>query len=329
MRAQILRSFGQQARFELVDVEEPVARVGEVLIGIRATSINPIDCKLRRHGGEVAPVLPAILGSDIAGHVIEVGSGVSHFAVGDAVFGYIGGVRGSPGAYAERAAVDARLVARAPQSIPLEHAAALPLPGLTALDGLERSGVSSGSSVLIVGANGGVGNLAVQLAKAMGATVHAAVHAEAGLSLAYDNGADDAFLPIAGTLAEEARLRTAGAGYRLVFDCTNGIDLPELFGAAGQGGHVVTLVTRRQSDLGLLSKQGLSLHAVFVPGAVLGGVGRDQYGPRLERLAELVDAGFVKPRIHKQTFALDELGVAHDLFESGRLDGKIIILCDA
>lgn len=327
MRAQFLRSFGEDARFEAALVDDPVPGAGEVLIEIAATSINPIECKLRRFGTDVAPALPAILGSDIAGHVVRLGPGVDRLAVGDAVFGCIGGVRGMPGAYAELAAIDSRLVALAPRSIPLAHAAALPLAGLTAAEGLERSAVGRGNSVLVLGASGGVGHLALHMAKALGASVHEGLSSQAKLRAALASGTHAGFATSQETVGDYAMRVTQGLGFDVLFDCTNGIDLDKLFAATSQGGHVISLVTRRACDLGLLSKKGLSLHAIFIPNPLLTGVGREAFAPRLERIAALVDSGAIPLKVHPEFFTLDRIGEAHALFESSQAEGKIIVLC--
>ena len=328
MRAQLLYSFGGDAKFTAVELPDPAPGPGQVLIRIVATSVNPIECKLRQYGGEVAPELPALLGSDLAGRIIAIGPGVDRFVVGDEVFGYVGGVRGYPGAYAQMAAVDARLVAAAPRSIPLAHAAALPLAGLTAAEALERSHVAPGKAVLILGATGGVGHLAVQMASALGAAVHAGVRSPDRLDAALGLGADTSFATDRESPIEYAKRVTSGTGFDALLDCTAGVDLGALFGALRDGGHLVSLVTRRACDLSLMSRKGLSLHTIFVPNSLLNGTGHEAYTTRLERIAGLVDAGWIKPQIDRRIFTLDQVGDAHSAFKSGPVDGKILIMCE-
>ena len=324
----MLYGFGDNASFVATDLPDPVAGLGQVLVRIVATSVNPIECKLRRHGGPVAPDLPALLGSDLAGHVVAIGPGVDRFAPGDAVFGYIGGVRGNSGAYAQMAAVDARLLAAAPRSIPLAHAAALPLAGITAAEALERSCVGPGDTVLILGATGGVGHLAVQMAKALGANVHAGVSSSARIDQARALGADVAFVTDQETPIDHVERAAGEQGYDALIDCTSGTDLTRLFGALRDGGHLVSLTTRRTCDLETLSRKALSLHAVFVPNALLSGFGLEVYGKRIERIAALVDAQQLVPRIEPRTFTLDNLGEAHARLEGGNADGKILVCCE-
>jgi NADPH2:quinone reductase len=112
MRAQIIEAFGETDVFRLASLPEPVPAPGEVVVALAATSVNPVDYKLRRHGPAIAPVLPAVLGCDIAGTVVAVGAGVTEFKCGDEVYGCAGGVAGvSGGTYAERIAADARVLA--------------------------------------------------------------------------------------------------------------------------------------------------------------------------------------------------------------------------
>ena len=329
MRAQVLHAFGDDALFSAVELGDPTAGPGQLLVEIAATSINPIEVKLRRHGGEVAPDLPAVLGSDLAGHVVAVGLGVERFAVGDKVFGYIGGVRGSPGAYASMAAVDSALLACVPHSIPLAHAAALPLAGLTALDALERSGVGCGTSLLILGATGGVGHLAVQMARALGAVIHAGVRSSDRIGAALELGADTAFSLDRESPVDHHSRVTCGAGFDVIIDCTAGIDLGLMMAALRDGGQLVSLVTRRACDLGIWSRKGLTLHAIFAPNWLRSERKREMCGARLERIARLVDTGQLRPRIDGENFILDQLNNAHARFESGHAEGKIIIACAA
>ena len=327
MRVQILRHFGADARFEPAELPDPVAGPGEVLVRIAATSINPIELKLRRFGGDVAPALPAVLGCDLSGEVVAVGPGVDRLAVGDAVFGCVGGVNGMPGTYATMAAVDARLVARAPRQIPLRDAAALPLAGLTASFALQRAQLSPGQSALILGATGGVGHLAVQMARALGATVHAGVRTAAKIATALSLGADAAFSTDGEDPGQYAARVTAGEGFDLVVDCSVGIDLAQLLEATAQGGHVVTLVTQRANDLRQFSARGLSMHAVFVPGPLLTGRGREAFAPQLERIADWIDTGLVRPNIDRERFSLDRIEDGHAKLHSGSADGKILVVC--
>lgn len=167
MLAQVIRSFGDVDVFEGETLPDPVPAPGEVLVRIVAASVNPVDTKLRKAASASAPELPAVLGCDFAGEIVAVGQEVTGLAVGDPVYGCAGGFRGvAGGTYAELIAADARLIAKAPTALPLREAAALPLVAITAWEGLERAGVRAASRILVHGGTGGVGHVAVQLAKA-------------------------------------------------------------------------------------------------------------------------------------------------------------------
>lgn len=171
MKAQVIEKFGEPSVFQLVDVPKPAPASGQVLVRVSATSVNPLDARLRRNGGPLVPKTPAILHLDFSGTVAEVGQDVRGFAVGDEVFGFAGGVGGIPGALAEYLVADAQLIARKPKSISMKEAAALPIVSVTAWEGLvNRAAVKKGSHILVHAGAGGVGHMAVQLAKHLGAT---------------------------------------------------------------------------------------------------------------------------------------------------------------
>lgn len=164
-----------QAALIVRSVSRPIPGEGQVLIKVHAAGINPLDTKIAAGGGAHArQPLPAVLGIDLAGMVVERGEGVNDFAPGDEVFGMAGGIGGAQGALAEYIAVDARLIAPKPRSLSMREAAALPLAFITAWEGLvDRANVRAGQQVLIHGGAGGVGQMAVQIAKARGAEVYA------------------------------------------------------------------------------------------------------------------------------------------------------------
>ena len=209
MQAQIISAWGGAENFEGATLPDPVPGPGEVLVQIAATSVNPADYKLRQAGPPIAPELPAVLGCDAAGRVLAMGDGVTDFAPGDEVYGCVGGVRGVPGCYAETITADARLLAPKPASLTLREAAALPLVTITAWEGLDRAGVRDGQSVLVHGGAGGVGHVAIQLAKARGAEVSATVSSEEKAALARALGADHTidYRNEAAALADAGKLR--------------------------------------------------------------------------------------------------------------------------
>lgn len=325
MRAQIIRAFGGIDRFEAVDLPRPEPGPGDVLVRIVAASVNPVDVKIRAGGGAIAPELPAVLGCDMAGIVVAVGEGVSDFAAGDRVYGCVGGVRGvAGGTYAEYVIADARLLAPAPEGIPLRLAASLPLVTITAWEGLERAGVGPGTTVLVHGGAGGVGHVAVQLAKARGAHVTATVSSAEKATIVTDLGADATIDYRRESVDAYVARLTGGRGFDVVFDTTGGSDIATSFAGARLNGQVVSIVTGYSADLTPMHYKGLSLHVVFMLIPMLHDLGRAAHGEILRDAARLVPDR-LRPLIDPERFTLDDVAAAHAKLESGRAVGKILI----
>ncbi len=171
MKAAIVRRYGDATGVEIAEIPDPVPGPHQVLIRVRASSLNPLDVKLR--AGDLRWVMPlrfpAVLGFDLAGEIEALGAGVSGWSTGEPVYGRTDARTG--GAHAERAVVGASVIDRIPAGLGFEEAASLPLVAMTALQGLRQAAVKAGDRVLINGAAGGVGCAAVQIARAMGAQV--------------------------------------------------------------------------------------------------------------------------------------------------------------
>jgi NADPH2:quinone reductase len=191
MKAQLLIAFGGPENFQLTEVSKPIVQDGTLLIRLAATSVNSLDIKIREGGLSIAPALPTILGSDIAGTVEEIGDGVIGFAPGDEVYGCAGGVKGFGGSLAEYLVTDAKLIAPKPKTLSMHEAAALPLESITAWQGLERAKTCSSDHVLVHGATGGVGHVGLQLARAIGARIGTTVGANEDAEIARSLGADE------------------------------------------------------------------------------------------------------------------------------------------
>jgi len=235
MRAQVLTKFGGPENFLLTDIPKPAIEAGKLLVRVAATSVNQVDIKIRG-GLPIGPDLPAVLGADVAGVVEAVGAGVLDFAPGDEVYGCAGGVKGQSGAMAEYMLADARLVAPKPRSLSMREAAALPLVGITAWDLLERSMAGAADHILIHGGVGGVGHVAMQLAKTLGARVATTVASAEAAVLAKSLGADETINYREEAVdAYTARL-TAGLGFNVVLDTVGRDNLPNSFAALAEDG---------------------------------------------------------------------------------------------
>ncbi len=173
MKAIVLHEHGGPELFRVEEVANPELRSGHILIKVAASSVNPVDFKIRQGLIPIGPDLPGILHGDMAGVVEEVDEEVDGFVPGDEVYGCVGGFKDLPGVLADYALADARLLAKKPADLSMTEAAALPLVTITAWNALmDRAKVSKGQKVLVHAAAGGVGHVGLQLAKASGAEVH-------------------------------------------------------------------------------------------------------------------------------------------------------------
>src|SRR4051794_33106470 len=237
MRAAVLESHNARQRLSTISMPEIGPR--EVLVRVRASGVNPLDTKIQAGAAAHARhPLPAIPGIDLAGVAEQTGREVSRFKPGDEVYGMIGGVGGHPGSLAEFAAVDADLLALKPANLGMREAAALPLVFITAWEGLvDRSGVSAGQKVLVHGGGGGVGHIAIQIARAFGADVFA-TGSEPRRAVIERFGA--AFIDHhAETVAEYVARYTDGRGFDLVYDTGGGATLDASFTAVWRVGGFV------------------------------------------------------------------------------------------
>ena len=316
--------------FELVDRPLPALPAGHVLVRIRASGVNPLDTKIRAGAaGHAKQPLPAILGLDLAGVVVRLGAGVTRFAVGDEVWGLAGGVGGLQGTLAQFAAVDADLLAPKPRKLTMREAAALPLVAITAWEGLvDRARTRAGQRVLVHGGAGGVGHVAIQLARAFGAEVFATV-SPAQFDIARGFGAT----PIdytTSTPADYVRRHTgADDGFDVVYDTVGGATLDASFAAVRRySGHVVSALGWGTHALAPLSFRGATYSGVFTLWPMLSGQGRAHHGEILREVAALVDAGKLAPMVDARRFTLAEAEAAHALVASGKASGKVVVEID-
>ncbi|RZL30091.1 MAG: quinone oxidoreductase, partial [Rubrivivax sp.] len=305
-------------------------RTGQLLVRICASGVNPLDTKIR--AGQAAHArqpLPAVIGMDLAGVVEQVGPGLTGWQPGEAVYGLAGGIGGLQGTLAQYIAVDADLLARKPGRLSMREAAALPLAVITAWEGLvDRAQLRAGQTVLVQGGAGGVGHVAVQLARARGAQVFATVAAD-DAELIKSWGAT----PIdfrAETVADYVGRHTAGRGFDVVFDAVGGAVLDASFTAVRRhGGHVVSILGWGTHSLAPLSFRAATYSGVFTLLPLLTGEGRAAHGRILAEAAALVDAGLLTPRLDARRFTLATAQRAHDLVASGAGQGKLVVDIDA
>jgi 2-desacetyl-2-hydroxyethyl bacteriochlorophyllide A dehydrogenase len=311
MKAAVIEAFGPDIPVRVRDVPRPAPGPGQVLVEVRASSVNPIDWKIP--GGQMAmrygSTFPMILGFDASGVVVEAGPDVSTFAPGDPVFARSD--VGAGGCYAEYAVLNTRTVAHKPEELSHSEAAAMPLAALTALNGLRDPGhLKAGQRVLIIGASGGVGTYAVQIARNMGARVTAvctagngALARELGAEQVIDYGREQVLVP--------------GANYDVIYDTVGAHNLDVARPALSASGVYITLVPVPGIEFFMPGqterKAGGGYFLVWAPTAA-----------DLRILAGWVREGRLKSVIDSE-FRFDEIPAAHTRSKTLRAQGKIVL----
>ncbi|UPK68740.1 zinc-dependent alcohol dehydrogenase family protein [Chitinophaga filiformis] len=324
MHALILENYGDP--FVYAQIDRPRPDHGEVLVRVKASGLNPLDAKIK--AGQAALVkqpLPAVLGIDMAGVVVEVGEGVTGFAPGDKVYGMTGGVAGLQGSLAEYVAVDAELIARKPVNLTMREAAAIPLGFITAWEGLvDKAKVVAGQKVLIHGGSGGVGQMAIQIAVAFGADVYAT-----------DTDGKKAVIEWLGathidsdtmSVTEYVDKYTHRAGFDIVFDTVGGDTLDASFEAVKpQDGHVISSLGWGSHSLAPLSSKGATYSGVFTLLPMLTGMGREHHAAILREATRMAEAGQILPLLDPRHFHLQTAEQAHTLIVNRSATGKIVV----
>ena len=325
MKALVLNGFNTP--FELKEIAKPVAQKGEVLVKIMASGVNPLDLKIKSgQAAHAQPKMPgAILGIDMAGVVVAVGEDVNAFAVGDEVYGMVGGIAGVQGTLSEYAAVDADLLAIKPANLTFKEAAALPLITITAWEALvDRANIGPGSTVLVHGGAGGVGHIAIQIAVSKGAAVYTTVSPEQA-AVVRNYGAipiDRTKYDVEGYVAEF----TKGEGFDVILDTIGGAVLDASFTAVKRyTGHVVSILGWGSHSLAPLSFRGASYSGVFTLYPLISGNGRRHHGEILTETTKLIQAGKMRPVVDERTFSLETIDEAYKAMEDGSAKGKIVI----
>ncbi|MFD1910644.1 zinc-dependent alcohol dehydrogenase family protein [Halodurantibacterium flavum] len=317
MKAAVLTRFGGPDSFELRDVPVPQVGARQVRVRVHATALNPLDYQIRRGDYADYVPLPAITGHDVSGVIEELGSDVHEFAVGDEVY-YTPQIFGDAGSYAEQHVADVDLVGRKPRNISHLEAASLTLVGGTVWEAfVQRAQLSIGETVLIHGGAGGVGTIAIQVAKATGARVITTARS-VNDPFVRSLGADEVIDYTANDYVSAVADLTQGQGVNVVLDTIGGDTLAKSPLVLADAGRVVSIVDIAQPQ-NLIEAWGknAAYHFVFT---------RQNRG-KLDALTNLVERGQVKPVIGA-TLPLDRMAEAHDLLENGSahgLRGKVAI----
>jgi len=317
MKAIVLIKFGGFDSFEMRDVSVPAVGPRQIRVRVHATAINPLDYQIRRGDYADSVPLPAIIGHDVSGVVNDKGANVSEFDIGDEVY-YTPRIFGGPGSYAEQHVADVDLVARKPHNINHLEAASLTLVGGTVWEALvSRAQLAVHETILIHGGAGGVGTIAIQLAKAMGARVITTAR-RSNHDFVRSLGADEAIDYASDDYVTAVADLTQGKGVNVVFDTIGGDTLTRSALALADAGRVVSIVDIAQPQ-NLIEAWGknAAYHFVFT---------RQNRG-KLDALTNLVERGLIKPVIGA-VLPLARMGEAHELLEGGGsrgLRGKVVI----
>ncbi len=329
MKAIIMRAPGGPDVLELVDLPKPTIRSTDILVRMVAAGLNPVDYKLRTRGSFAPKGEAVVLGADGTGIVEAIGTDVTRFAVGDAVYFCDGGFGLTPGTYCEYRAVDEWHAAHKPQSLSFEQAAAAPLVLITAWEALfERtSGVVEGARVLVHAGGGGVGHVAIQLAHDAGALVAATVSAEKA-ELAMSLGAVKTIDYRTTDFVVETKAWTDGNGADVVFDTVGGETFAKSFHAVRPYGELVSCVESTWPGDGSTVAQHANLRVGFewMPGPAVYGWedAKRKQATILQTGAELFDAGKLRI-IVAETYPLEAIADAHRSLERGSTTGKIVV----
>ncbi|MDP1897899.1 MAG: zinc-dependent alcohol dehydrogenase family protein [Sulfurimicrobium sp.] len=312
---------------QLADIPVPeLPSPSHLRVKLCAAGVNPVDTKLRKGG---VPVLPAVLGCDGAGVVESVGASVTRFQPGDEVFFFNGGIGTEQGNYAEYTVIHEDYAAAKPQRLSMNAAAALPLVWITAWESLhDRAQLKAGESVLIHAAAGGVGHVAVQLAKHLGARVAVTVSGPDKAAFAKALGADRLIDYKAEDFVTAALDWTDGQGVDVVFDTVGGETFCRSFGAAKVYGKVVTLLQTacEAGDLKTARSRNQSIHyeLMLTPLQLDMHSARVNQRKMLEAASGLIEGGKLNIRVN-QVLPLNQAEAAHRLIEGGHMSGKAVL----
>ncbi len=312
MKAMVITAFGGPEVFKEQDVSKPKPGENDVLVKVYATSVNPVDYKIRKAGSWAGVKPPAIIGYDVSGVIEAIGSRVKDFKVGDEVY-YTPEISGAQGSYAEYHAAHEAIVARKPSNLNHREVASIPLAGCTAFEALvDVADIKSGESVLIQAGAGGVGSLAIQIAKALGLFVFATCGSN-NKELVKQLGADRVIDYRAEDFVDVILKETAQKGVDVVFDTAGGETLLKSVDAVKHSGRIVSIVSSN-INLDAAKNKNVTVNYLFMK--------RER--SKLDALRALIEKGRVKPVIDS-VMPLKDVALAQQRLEKGGVRGKIVL----
>jgi len=328
MKAILMTAAGGPEVLSLQDIDEPqIAAPTDIKVKLHAAGVNPIDTKVRRRGVFYPNPLPAVLGCDGAGEVVAVGAAVERFKAGDKVWFCHGGLGREQGNYAEFTVLDQRWAGLMPKTLAFAEAAAAPLVLITAWGALfERGGLRAGQTVLIHAGAGGVGHVAIQLAKLKGARVITTVSSEQKAEFVRALGADDVINYRENGFAETVKALTAGKGCDLVFDTVGPAVFEQSIPVTAHFGRLVTILDPGALDWSEARMRNLLIGFELMLTPMLRDLheARDKHLDMLNQCATGFDQGRLKIHVGAQ-LPLADAAAAHRRIEDGHTQGKIVL----
>jgi len=324
MRAIVVPEFGGPEVLKPQEMPVPTPGEHNLLIEVHACGLNPVDFKVRRGALTKGRELPIILGFDVSGVVCDLGKSATGFRVGDEVYAAPALVRN--GANAEFVCVDARTAALKPKTLDHVDAAALPLVTITAWEALlQRARIQSGETVLIHAGGGGVGHVAIQLAKLHGCRVLTTASQPASLELCRQLGADVVINYREADFVKRVKEETNGRGCPVGFDTVGGETFERSLDCVAPDGRLITCVgTPSEKIAQKLFRLNATLIFEFMGAPGVYGVRPESHGEILRAAAALVDEGRLKPQVSR-VLAFDEIAEGHRLLEAGHVTGKLVV----
>ncbi len=333
MKAVLMTAAGGTEVLQLREVPEPrITGDTQIKVRLKAAGVNPLDTKLRGRGVFYDNALPAVLGCDGAGVVAETGKAVTRFKRGDAVWFCHGGLGGAQGNYAEYTVLDEALAVPKPESLSFVEAAAAPLVLITAWESLyDRARLKPNKTVLIHGGTGGVGHVAIQLARLAGAQVCATVGSAEKAERARALGADELIVYTEQDFVKGVEAWTDGRGVDAALDTVGGKVFRRTLSAVAHYGDLVTLLDPG-TDVVWKEARNRNLRIGFE--LMLTPMLQDDPGARrhqviiLEQCGQWFDEARLKIHVG-MTFPLEQAGAAHALVETGHMTGKAVLVMES
>lgn len=310
MKAAVIKRYGNADSLRVQEMPRPTPGEGEVLVRVRATSVNPVDWKIRQGSLKLltGKEFPKILGADFSGEIVEAGPQTDGYTSGQLVYGMNNAVKG--GAYAEYLAVKISKLAPKPTSLSHTEAAAVPMAALTALQALKKGGIRAGQKILVNGASGGVGSFAVQIANAYHTSVDG-VCSSRHIEMVQQLGADR----VINYEKEQALPKTPT--YDLIFDAHGSMSFSKARKALREGGQFVSTLPSAEKVFWLLASKISGNKGVHI-------ISVSPNPTDLSELRTLIDEKMVTPVIDS-VFPLEDIDEAHRKSEEGHASGKIVV----